>query len=212
MISNESQKSIRNAKTRNPRQLRSINTKEKILDSAFSLFCEKGYYKTTTNEIAQRAQVSIGSLYSYFEDKDTIFFEILDRYHKKFEIAKNEIVNDQDFFKTNSRLWLRALIENLIKVHEESKELNRELNVLSYYNPKIAEILEKNKEKTMQNTIGYFFEMKEGLITEDIQAAATVTFDLISATIDRIVFGRNEIDRSRLIEATIDIILKSCIA
>jgi Transcriptional regulator len=75
---------------RQPVQDRSINKREKILNAALELFCEVGYYKTTTNEIAKRAHVSIGSLYSYFADKDTIFFEVLDRYHHKFELAKNE--------------------------------------------------------------------------------------------------------------------------
>lgn len=46
-----------------------VNTKEKILGSALALFCKKGYYQTTTNEIAQRAQGSIGIRYSYFQDK-----------------------------------------------------------------------------------------------------------------------------------------------
>ena len=65
---------------RKPRQKRSIETKEKIVSAAYQLFCEKGYYNTTTNEIAQVANVSIGSLYSYFKDKDTIFLEILERF------------------------------------------------------------------------------------------------------------------------------------
>jgi AcrR family transcriptional regulator len=197
-----------NKSIRKPKQLRSIGMKEKILSSALQLFCEKGYYNTTTNEIAQRAEVSIGSLYSYFKDKDTIFLEVLDRYHDKFALAKNEITNNLDLLKTDNKAWLRALIENLIKVHEESKELNRELNVLSYYNPKVAEVLEEQKRNTLQATIGYFIQLKNELKSEDIEAAAIATFDLISATVDRIVFGKNEMDRERLINATIDIVYK----
>lgn len=195
-----------NKSIRNPKQIRSISMKEKILNSALQLFCEKGYYNTTTNEIAQRAEVSIGSLYSYFKDKDTIFLEVLDRYQDKFEMAKNEIISNLNLIKTDNKAWLRALMEHLIKVHEESKDLNRELNVLSYYNPKVAEVLENQKRKTLQATIGYFMQLKNDLKSEDIEAAAIVTFDLISATVDRIVFGNNEIDRERLIRATIDII------
>ncbi len=192
---------------RNPVQSRSINTKEKILDSALELFCEKGYYKTTTNEIAQRAQVSIGSLYSYFSDKDKIFFEILEKYHEKFDIANSELINNPVLLKTDSKAWFRALIENQIKVHEETKELNRELKVLSYYNPQVLETIEKNRARTMKSTIGYFVEHKDNLKKlSDYEAAATVFFDLISSTVDRIVFGKNEIDRERLINMTIDIL------
>ncbi|MDP4095002.1 MAG: TetR/AcrR family transcriptional regulator [Bacillota bacterium] len=200
-MSEEKPKSIRK-----PVQKRSIEMKEKILNAAFSLFCEKGYYKTTTNEIAQRAQVSIGSLYSYFRDKDTVFLEILNKYHDKFDMAKNGVINNREFFESDFKGWLRALIENIIIVHEESKELNRELNVLSYYNPKVLEILEEQRRDSLRTTVGYFMELKDSYQTEDIEAVAIVIFDLISATVDRIVFGKNEIDRERLIEKTIDIV------
>lgn len=195
-----------NKPVRKPKQQRSIDMKEKILNSAFQLFCEKGYYNTTTNEIAHRAGVSIGSLYSYFKDKDTIFLEILERYHQKFEIAKSDVLNDLDLLKANNKTWLRLLIESLITVHEESKELNRELKVLSYYHPAMAEILEEQRRKNLKATIGYFMQLGNDFHLDDIEATAIVIFDLISATVDRIVFERNEIDRERLINAAIDIV------
>jgi AcrR family transcriptional regulator len=191
---------------RKPVQSRSINTKEKIADAALALFCEKGYYKTTTNEIAQKAQVSIGSLYSYYKDKDAIFFDVLDKYHEKFQTSKMDLLNNSHLFQENMRAWFRSLICNLIQVHEESKEFNRELNVLSYYNPKIAEVLEQNKYETMQAAMIFFKTVNKGKPGSDQEAEATVCFDMISATVDRIVFGNGEIERERLINTTIDII------
>ncbi len=191
---------------RRPVQARSINTKEKILDAALALFCEKGYYKTTTNEIAQKAQVSIGSLYSYFKDKDAIFLGVLEKYHGKFETSKIDLLNNLKLFQEDLRAWLRALICNLVRVHEESKEFNRELNVLSYYNPKIARALEQNKKRTMQDTMAFFRAVSEGKTHGDPDAEITVAFDMISATVDRIVFGSEEIDRDRLINTAIEII------
>lgn len=187
---------------RKPSQTRSINKKEKILDSAYELFCQKGYYKTTTNEIAKRAQVSIGSLYSYFEDKDTIFFEILNRYHDDFQLTN--IYNNQELFRQDYKKWLRELILILINRLEHTKELNRELKVLSYHNTKVATILEENRKKTMNATIGYYVQLINDLKVEDAEASITVMFDLISATVDRIVFRDNEIDSDRLISVTVD--------
>jgi AcrR family transcriptional regulator len=191
---------------RRPKQSRSIEMKEKILSAALQLFCEKGYYKTTTNEIAHRADVSIGSLYSYFKDKDTIFLEILERYHDKFDKAKEKAISNLGLLRTDERGVLRALIEALIKVHEESKELNRELTVLSYYNPEISKILNEQKEKSLQATVNYFIKFKDEIQTGDWEAIAIVIFDMISATVDRIVFNDNEIGRDRLINASIDLI------
>ncbi|MDA7028119.1 TetR/AcrR family transcriptional regulator [Bacillus sp. CLL-7-23] len=195
-------------KIRKPKQARSIKMKEKILNAAFQLFCEKGYYKTTTNEIAQRAQVSIGSLYSYFKDKDTIFMEILNRYHNQFQTTKNKIIDTLNLFNGENREGLHALIKILIQLHEESKELNRELNVLSYYNPTIAKIIQEQKEQTLQDVVHFFMQFKNDLKIDDLEATAIVIFDMISATVDRIVFEKNEVDRERLINAAIEIIYK----
>lgn len=56
-----------------PQQSRSVEKKNKIIQAGFELFCEQGYYATTTTHICQRAGISTGALYSYFKDKKDIF-------------------------------------------------------------------------------------------------------------------------------------------
>lgn len=58
---------------REPIQKRSIEKKSKIIKAGLDLFCEKGYYKTNTVEIAKAAGVSTGTVYSYFKDKKDIY-------------------------------------------------------------------------------------------------------------------------------------------
>ena len=62
---------------RKPIQKRSIEKKEKIIQSGFELICKKGYYNTNTAEIAKNASVSTGIVYQYFKDKHDIFIEAL---------------------------------------------------------------------------------------------------------------------------------------
>ena len=197
-----------NKRIRKPKQLRSINTKEKILEVAFSLFCKKGYYNTTTNEIAKQAEVSIGSLYSYYKDKDTILLEILELYNQQFITAKEEVLAQADIFKEDKKVWFRLLIDAFIKAHEASKEFIRELNVLYYVNPQVAAILDKQREESRQAILDYIFLHKEDIQVEDIEAAATLAFDFASAIVDRVVFGQNNIDKERIIKTGIDAIYK----
>ena len=58
---------------RSPSQTRSRETVDAILEAAAQVFEVHGYAAATTNRIAGRAGVSIGSLYQYFADKDAVF-------------------------------------------------------------------------------------------------------------------------------------------
>ena len=69
-----------NQKIRVPRQKRAIEKKQNIIKTSYKLFCEKGYYKTNTAEIAQEAGVSTGIVYSYFSDKKDILLEVIKFY------------------------------------------------------------------------------------------------------------------------------------
>ncbi len=57
---------------RKPRQARSQERVNRILEVAQALFVTQGYSATTTNAIAAQAKVPIGSLYQFFPDKSAI--------------------------------------------------------------------------------------------------------------------------------------------
>ena len=59
-----------------PQQSRSRATVEFLLEAAAQVFGERGYLATTTNGIAERAGVSVGSLYQYFPSKDAILLAL----------------------------------------------------------------------------------------------------------------------------------------
>jgi AcrR family transcriptional regulator len=63
-----------------PQQARSWERFHRILDAAADLFVEIGYESITTDEIAARANTSVGGLYRFFPDKLAVFQALLDRY------------------------------------------------------------------------------------------------------------------------------------
>lgn len=68
---------------RQPKQIRSQERVNHILDVAEQLFIERGYAQTTTREIAQRAEVPVGSLYQFFPDKAAIVGALANRYFEQ---------------------------------------------------------------------------------------------------------------------------------
>ena len=51
--------------------------KKQLLQVALDVFIEKGYYGTSTREIARRAGVSSGLLFHYFSNKESIYLELV---------------------------------------------------------------------------------------------------------------------------------------
>lgn len=64
---------------RRPQQARAQNKIELILEAAMRLIESHGIDALTTNAIAERAGVSIGSLYQYFDDKEAILQALTQR-------------------------------------------------------------------------------------------------------------------------------------
>ncbi len=64
---------------RTPRQPRSEATVDAILEAAFQLLEADGIEALTTNHIAERAGVSIGTLYQYFRGKQAILAALAQR-------------------------------------------------------------------------------------------------------------------------------------
>lgn len=60
-------------------QARSRESVKAIIEASAHILQEYGYKGATTNRIAERAGVSVGSLYQYFNDKDEIFDELIKR-------------------------------------------------------------------------------------------------------------------------------------
>jgi len=53
--------------------------RQQLLDAAEDVFGRKGFHDTTLREIAQQAEFSVGSVYSFFDSKDDLFLQIFVR-------------------------------------------------------------------------------------------------------------------------------------
>lgn len=117
---------MENTNVREPRQSRSIEKKKKIVQAGFELFCEKGYHNTNTAEIAKRAGVSTGTVYSYFKDKKSIFLASLNHY------AESIITPMYTLFEgINLPLNLYEILEKIIdmslQTHNIAKSAHEEI-------------------------------------------------------------------------------------
>lgn len=102
---------------KSPSQERSRLTVERILDAAARIFQEQGYVGTTTNEIADEAEVSVGSLYQYFPNKDAILVALTRRHIESATAGLVGVVlglSPED----GMRQTIRTVVDFLVKQHD----------------------------------------------------------------------------------------------
>jgi AcrR family transcriptional regulator len=81
-----------------PKQTRSLQRFNLILDSAARVFEEIGYEAASTEVIAERAQTSIGSLYRFFPDKAAIAYALAEKYAEQMQAMCTEYLKSISVF------------------------------------------------------------------------------------------------------------------
>ena len=88
-----------------PRQRRKEARPQELLDAALDLFVEKGFAATRSEEVAQRAGVSKGTLYLYYPSKEELLKEVI-RHNMVNHIAQGIDIAEQFTGPTSELLML----------------------------------------------------------------------------------------------------------
>ena len=111
-----------------PHQERSKVMVDAILEAAAQVFAELGYARATTNKIAERAGVSVGSLYQYFPNKDSLIASLHEVHHAKVnEVVGNAFKRFGDH-SMGLEEGLRRFLDELNEVHEADPTLTKALS------------------------------------------------------------------------------------
>ena len=108
-------------RVREPRQARARQTVEAVLDAVSSVLRREGVEGLTTNKIAVRAGVSIGSVYQYFADKRAILIAVRDRHVDRMgHLIERTLV---ECAGATLEDLMRGLIEAAVRAHALDPEL-----------------------------------------------------------------------------------------
>jgi AcrR family transcriptional regulator len=132
---------------RAPRQARSRQTVECLLTAAAQVFAAQGYANTTTNRIAERAGVSIGSLYQYFPSKDALLLALAERHvERAFETVMEEVRAKRTAPVPE---LLRALVDALVEAHQIEPSLHRVIFEEAHLDASFRRRLDELDERAM---------------------------------------------------------------
>ena len=194
------------AKTRVPQQKRGIETRNRIIEAAGKLFSRDGYRGTNAKEIAAAAGVSVGSFYAYFKDKKALFMELTHGRMKQEILAMLDEIKELPVEIAGRKEVVRGMIQVIGDVHDQSPELNREIEALKFTDPDILAFDEELNDHFNKHFIGFLEQFKDQLRITDLEAAARVVSGAVKESIHSVRLFNSPINEERIIDALADMI------
>ncbi len=96
---------------RTPANVQPGQIRERIIAAALQLFTRRGYFSTSVPDMARAAQVSVGSIYHYFQDKEDVARELFQSLMKGLQEALAKIAQDKDTAHDRCRAAMAMLFE-----------------------------------------------------------------------------------------------------
>ena len=164
------------AEIRQPIKRTSIDKKQKIIKAGLKVFSEKGYYNTTTVEIAKIAGVSTGIIYNYFKDKKDIFLHSL---KLCFETAFTPMLNTLKQFKPpfNFDNILREFIPLCLKAHNDNKMAHQELLGICVLDNDAGLLLQQMEKQAIQSICEYL--LSNGINLPHLMEKTQIAYHII---------------------------------
>jgi AcrR family transcriptional regulator len=110
-------KSIRPRKT--PQQARAKQTREEILQASAHLLNRKPLGEVSTNHIAKKTGISIGTLYKYYPNKDAILADLSLMYMQKDAELFGRIFEAHAGKRRGEEHLISELVDTLMELHKD---------------------------------------------------------------------------------------------
>lgn len=96
-----------------PKQARATELVSAILEAAFQVLAREGAQRFTTTRVAEKAGVSVGSLYQYFPNKAALLFRLQsDEWRQTSGLLRNILEDDQRPPLDRLRMLVQAFIRS----------------------------------------------------------------------------------------------------
>lgn len=132
-------------------QLRTVESRKKLLDAAYHLFVEKGYYNTNTKEIARSAGISIGNFYNYYQDKGEIYCALLENYSADSCKAMQDLIDGLAAIESPAayKEFLMPYLHQLLNRAADTNRFFEDSAVIAKENTNVQTILSNTNERVI---------------------------------------------------------------
>ena len=188
-----------------PQQARSQATFDAIVEAGAQLLVEEGFHNCSTNSIAERAGVSIGSLYQYFPNKEAIVASVVERFaQSQFELLADGL---QEVIDAPLEEAVHRLVGLLIEAKQDQPELS---HVLFDELPSVGQIdvMHDWIDRATELVHGALETRREDIDVEDLEMASFMVVTSCHGVIHSTIINRPDLlDDEQLVEHTARMIL-----
>ncbi|MGD9032763.1 MAG: TetR/AcrR family transcriptional regulator [Desulfobacteraceae bacterium] len=138
----------------------------RIINAATKIFAKKGFFQAKVSEIAKEAKVADGTIYLYFENKDSILISLFEEQMKRvLDNMREEISKETGSVKKIERFAL-----NHLKLIEQNKDVAEIIQVELRQSSKFMKEYKNEKFAEYLNLIADIIQegQTEGIFKNDI--------------------------------------------
>lgn len=173
---------------KSPTQARAKALVAAILDATAQVLVERGYAGTSTNLIAARAGVSIGSVYQYFPNKDSLISALRERHATDLYDTLDNVLTRRNPQSLEEKL--AAIVHGWMLAHQLAPDLHRvveqefpffervhhdQIPIYRTIVERVRQLLEEHREQLLPKNLDLATWMVLQTIESLIHAATTTT-------------------------------------
>lgn len=160
-----------------------------ILDAAEITFARMGYEEATTNHIAAQAQISPGSFYQFFANKEAIARALAARYNEELQQVYAIAFSPEAALLPMAR-WLDHTLDTLLAFHDHHPAFH--ILLAAPPSTDVAEITQDLPKELQRQFESGFQQRAPSLSSMRIQLSATVSVQLFKALLPVILTSSDE--------------------
>ncbi len=164
-----------------PKQKRSIETRQKIKDTAYQLYSAKGYHGTSSNEIASVSGVNIGTFYNYFEDKKVLLLELIEDFQQRF-FDITFALEPQDIEELDFKETIALYLRQSFNAYRKDRAFFKSVYPLQYIDKDVEKIFRKY-ERLEARQVTMMYQQKTGPMAQAEVEKQILVVSVISAAV-----------------------------
>ncbi|WP_151766635.1 TetR/AcrR family transcriptional regulator [Acinetobacter seifertii] len=168
---------------KSPVQARSTATIEVLHEATIQVLLKEGIVKCNTTRIAERAGVSVGSIYQYYPNRDSLLAAVLQRHLDSVAEKIEELCLKYE--KTSIKTLISALVDEIILAKLSNPEESKALYAISGERGGLD--LSKRMNDRMLAAISNLLESASDIEFDDSQIIAEFVFGAIMGLIRRVL-------------------------